>query len=48
MAFLNIGINLLILPRYSWRGAAWASLGCDALLVMTFWLSALYYLRKVT
>jgi O-antigen/teichoic acid export membrane protein len=48
MAFLNIGINLLILPHYSWRGAAWASLGCDGLLVVAFWLSALYYLRKVS
>ena len=48
VAFLNIGINLLILPRYSWRGAAWASLGCDALLVIAFWLSTLYYLREVT
>jgi O-antigen/teichoic acid export membrane protein len=48
VAFLNIGINLLILPRYSWRGAAWASLGCDALLVIAFWLSTLYYLRKIT
>jgi O-antigen/teichoic acid export membrane protein len=48
VALLNIGINLVILTRYSWRGAAWASLGCDALLVTAFWLSALYYLRKVT
>jgi O-antigen/teichoic acid export membrane protein len=48
VALLNIGINLVVLPRYSWRGAAWSSLGCDALLVTVFWLSALYYLRKVT
>jgi O-antigen/teichoic acid export membrane protein len=48
VAFTNIGLNLAILPRYSWRGAAWASLGCDALLVAAFWLSARYYLRKVS
>jgi O-antigen/teichoic acid export membrane protein len=48
VAFTNIGINLAILPRYSWRGAAWASLGCDALLVAAFWSSALYGLRRVT
>jgi O-antigen/teichoic acid export membrane protein len=48
VACLNIGINLVILPRYSWRGAAWTSLGGDALLVTAFWLSAHYYLRKVT
>jgi O-antigen/teichoic acid export membrane protein len=47
VALLNIAINLVILPRYSWRGAAWASLACDGLLVVAFWLSALYYLRKV-
>ena len=45
MALLNIGINLLILPHYSWRGAAWASLGCDGLLVVAFWFTALYFRR---
>jgi hypothetical protein len=29
----------LILPQYSWRGAAWTSLGCDGLLVAGFWLA---------
>jgi O-antigen/teichoic acid export membrane protein len=48
VALLNIGINLVILPRYTWRGAAWASLACDALLACAFWLSALFYLRRVT
>lgn len=42
VAFLNIGLNLVILPHYSWRGAAWTSLACDALLVVCFWLTVLY------
>jgi O-antigen/teichoic acid export membrane protein len=46
VALLNIGLNLVILPRWSWRGAAWTSLGCDGLLVVIFWLTALYYLRR--
>jgi O-antigen/teichoic acid export membrane protein len=33
VALLNIGLNLLILPRWSWRGAAWTSLVSDAVLL---------------
>ena len=25
-AALNVGLNLLLIPAYSWRGAAWATL----------------------
>ncbi len=46
VALINIGLNLVILPRYSWRGAAWTSLGCDGLLVVIFWFTALYYRRR--
>jgi O-antigen/teichoic acid export membrane protein len=28
----NVGLNLWLIPVYSWRGAAWTSLGCDGLL----------------
>jgi O-antigen/teichoic acid export membrane protein len=45
-ALTNIALNLVILPRYSWRGAAWTSLGCDGLLVVMFWFTALYYRRR--
>ena len=44
-AVINIVANLVILPRYSWRGAAWTSLGCDGLLVAGFWCAALYHRR---
>jgi O-antigen/teichoic acid export membrane protein/glycosyltransferase involved in cell wall biosynthesis len=33
VAILNIGLNLLILPRWSWRGAAWTSLISEAVLL---------------
>jgi O-antigen/teichoic acid export membrane protein len=46
VAVLNTAANFVILPRYSWRGAAWVSLGCDGLLVIAFWLSAFYGLSK--
>ncbi|HTZ56725.1 MAG TPA: oligosaccharide flippase family protein [Acidobacteriaceae bacterium] len=41
VALINIGANLIILPRYSWRGAAWTSLACDGLLVAAFWCAIL-------
>jgi O-antigen/teichoic acid export membrane protein len=46
VALLNIALNMAILPRYSWRGAAWTSLGCDGLLVILFWSTILYHRRR--
>jgi len=46
IALVNVGLNLLILPRYSWRGAAWTSLGCDAILMALFWAAVLYHVRQ--
>jgi O-antigen/teichoic acid export membrane protein len=46
VALINIALNLVILPQYSWRGAAWTSVGCDGLLVVLFWSTALYYHRR--
>jgi O-antigen/teichoic acid export membrane protein len=46
VALTNIGLNLVILPRYSWRGAAWTSLGCDGLLVFAFWCASIYFCRR--
>jgi O-antigen/teichoic acid export membrane protein len=48
IALVNIGCNLIILPIYSWRGAAWTSLGCDALLALTLWLAVAYYRSRET
>lgn len=43
VAVVNVVANLIILSRYSWRGAAWTSLGCDGLLVVVFWFTARYH-----
>lgn len=34
----NVLLNLWLIPLYSWRGAAWASLASDAMLVIMFCL----------
>ncbi len=41
----NLGLNLYLIPRYSWLGAAWASLATDAGLGIMNW-SALYVLGR--
>jgi len=46
IAIFNIALNLLILPRWSWRGAAWTSLASDAVLALTLWLVVRYYWRQ--
>ena len=38
IAGLNVGLNLWLIPTYSWRGAAWASLASDGLLLVGLWL----------
>jgi O-antigen/teichoic acid export membrane protein len=37
VAIVNVLLNLWILPRWSWRGAAWTSIASDALLLLTVW-----------
>jgi O-antigen/teichoic acid export membrane protein len=37
-AGLNFGLNLWLIPAYSWHGAAWASLATDGSLAATNWL----------
>jgi O-antigen/teichoic acid export membrane protein len=39
VALLNIGLNLVILPRWSWVGAAWTSLACDAALMIAVYVA---------
>ena len=37
-AALNFGLNLWLIPAYSWRGAAWASLLTDGCLAAAIWI----------
>ena len=45
VAGINVLLNLWIIPAYSWRGAAWSSIACDALLACLY-LVALSWLSK--
>jgi len=36
-AIFNFGVNLYLIPRYSWHGAAWSSLATDGLLAVFNW-----------
>jgi O-antigen/teichoic acid export membrane protein len=37
-AGVNLALNLWLIPRYGWHGAAWASLATDGLLAVATWL----------
>jgi len=41
-AAFNFGINLYLIPRYSWRGAAWSSLASDGMLALFNWAVLLW------
>ena len=45
-AVFNFGINLYLIPRYSWLGAAWSSLLTDALMGIGNWLMYLLILSR--
>ena len=45
IALINVGLNLVILPKYGWLGAAWTSLASDGLLLLGLWLAIQYKLR---
>lgn len=40
VAVFNIALNFALIPTYGWRGAAWASLASDGLLVVALWCVA--------
>jgi O-antigen/teichoic acid export membrane protein len=42
VATFNVVVNLWLIPKYGWRGAAWSSIASDALLVLGLWLLALH------
>jgi O-antigen/teichoic acid export membrane protein len=37
VAAVNVGINIPLITRYSWRGAAWSSVASDGLLAVLLW-----------
>jgi O-antigen/teichoic acid export membrane protein len=46
VAVANVGLNFWLIPRYSWRGAAWASLACDGLLAVSLYVALRIVLRR--
>lgn len=42
VSILNLAAGLYLIPRYSWMGATWASVGTDALLALTLWLTVFW------
>lgn len=40
-ALFNVGLILWLIPSFSWRGAAWASLASDGFLALSLWLAIL-------
>jgi O-antigen/teichoic acid export membrane protein len=45
-AAFNIVANLLLIPTYSWRGAAWASVAADSLLLLLLWAAVGFFNRQ--
>jgi O-antigen/teichoic acid export membrane protein/glycosyltransferase involved in cell wall biosynthesis len=48
VACLNFGLNLWLIPRYGWRGAAWASLATDGSLGIMNWTLLQRTCRKLS
>jgi O-antigen/teichoic acid export membrane protein len=46
VALFNVGLNLWLIPAYSWRGAAWASLASDAALVLAMYAAVMFVMAK--
>jgi O-antigen/teichoic acid export membrane protein len=46
VAILNVGLNFWLIPAYSWRGAAWASLASDGTLVLAMYAAVMFIMMK--
>ena len=46
IAGVNVLLNLWLMPTYSWRGAAWASLASDGLFVIAMWATTALLVRR--
>jgi O-antigen/teichoic acid export membrane protein len=46
IAFINVILNLWMIPRFSWVGAAWSSLASDGLLMVSLWCCVFWLHRK--
>ncbi len=46
VAVLNIALNLVLIPAYSWLGAAWASIASDGALAVSLWAILIVLSRR--
>jgi len=46
IAVLNFLLNLWLIPNFSWKGATWATLVADGMLVLIIWSLVYYYYRR--
>lgn len=46
VAVFNVAINLILIPRYSWTGAALATLGSEGLLAASMWVAVAMLSRR--
>jgi O-antigen/teichoic acid export membrane protein len=46
VALLNVGLNLVILSHFSWRGAAYTSLLCEAALALALWTAVWFHCTR--
>ena len=46
-AVVNISLNIWLIPQFSWKGAAWATLISDSLRLICLWLIVFWLRRKV-
>jgi O-antigen/teichoic acid export membrane protein len=46
VAVLNVMLNLWLIPAFSWRGAAGASIACDGLLAIAMFVAVLLFSRR--
>jgi O-antigen/teichoic acid export membrane protein len=46
IAVFNVAINFWLIPAYSWRGAAWASLASDGALVIAMYAAVMFVMAK--
>jgi O-antigen/teichoic acid export membrane protein len=45
-AFLNVALNIWLIPQYSWRGAAWATLASMIFLTVGLWVAVRMTLKQ--
>ncbi|AFZ37211.1 polysaccharide biosynthesis protein [Stanieria cyanosphaera PCC 7437] len=45
-ALLNLGLNFILIPQFSWKGAAWATLCSDSFRMVGLWIIVIVLYRQ--